>query len=172
MSEIVNVLPLDTRDIVFPMERDLFYKEQIEAFKNTGKPTKAVEVVNVLLFNEAGQLIVQKRSSNKAHNADLMDKSIGGHITHGDLPNFTVMLETVQELQVPSIVLNDDEDFDKTFHVLKDYTNTTAIVKHFATELVFLSKIIDDEEIVIANKTYLYVGIYEGSVKNIDREAK
>jgi len=142
MSELVNVLSLDEPNISIPMERASFYKEQIEIFRKTGKPTKAVEVVNIFLFNESGQLIIQKRSSSKAHNPNLMDKSVGGHIVYGDSPHFTVMLETVQELQVPSIVLNNDEDFRKIHILLKDYTSTTAIVKHFATEITSLNKII------------------------------
>ncbi len=172
MSELVNVLSLDEPNISIPMDRVSFYKEQTEIFKKTGKPTKAVELVNIFLFNEAGQLIVQKRSNTKAHNPNLMDKSVGGHIVHGDSPHFTVMLETVQELQVPSIVLNNDEDFTKTHILLKNYTTTTAIVKHFSTEIIPLNKIINWEIIPIANKTHLYIWIYEGAVKNIDREAK
>ncbi|EKD30200.1 MAG: hypothetical protein ACD_78C00121G0002 [uncultured bacterium (gcode 4)] len=172
MSELVNVFSLDTPDVILPTERKSFYQEQTEIFKKTGKPTKAVNVVNIFLFNEAWQLILQKRANNKAHNPDLIDKSVGWHIVYGDSPNFTVMLETVQELQVPSIVLNNDEDFNKTYALLKSYVATTAVVKHFATELVSLTKIINDEHIAIGNKTYLYVWIYEGSLRNVDREAK
>jgi hypothetical protein len=143
MSELVNVLSLDEPNISIPMDRVSFYREQTEIFKKTGKPTKAVELVNIFLFNEAGQLIVQKRSSMKNHNPNLMDKSVGGHIVHGDSPRFTVMIEAIQELQVPSIVLNNDEDFTKTYILLKNYTATTAIVKHFATEIIPLNKIIN-----------------------------
>jgi hypothetical protein len=49
---------------------------------------------------------------------------------------------------------------------------TTAIVKYFWTELVFLNKIINEKEIAIGNKTHLYIWVYEWSVKNVDREAK
>jgi hypothetical protein len=41
------------------------------------------------------------------------------------------MLETVQELQVPSIVLNNDDDFDKTLKLLSNYTATISVIKNF-----------------------------------------
>lgn len=47
------------------MDRDNFYKEQIKTFKKTGQPTRANEVVNILLFNTRKELIIQKRSNNK-----------------------------------------------------------------------------------------------------------
>lgn len=172
MSELINTITLDNPNLVVPMERASFYQEQQEIFQKTWKSTKAVEVVNIFLFNEAGQFILQKRSSTKAHNPNLIDKSVWWHIVHGDSPHFTVMLETVQELQVPSIVANNDEDFRKIHKLLKDHMATTAIVKYFWTELVFLNKIINEKEIAIGNKTHLYIWVYEWSVKNVDREAK
>lgn len=172
MSEIVNVIALDNPNLVFPMERASFYKEQTEIYEKTWKPTKAVELVNVFLFNEAWQMIIQKRASSKAHNPDLMDKAVGGHIVHWDTPHFTVMLETIQELQVPSIVASNDEDFRKIHKLLKDYMATTAVVKYIWSEITSLKKIINGKEISIGNKTHLYIWIYEWSVKNVDREAK
>jgi hypothetical protein len=79
------------------MDRDDFYAEQI-ALAESGKLTnKYVEVVNVFLFTEHGELIVQKRSREKKHNANLLDKSMGGHVRCGDTPSLTAMIETVQE---------------------------------------------------------------------------
>ncbi len=103
MSDLITTYNLDDRpDIVWPMDRKEFYRGQVEAFKKFGKPTKAIAVVSIFLFNEHGELLVQKRSNEKAHNPGLLDKSIGGHIQIGDSPQYTVMVETVQELQVPS----------------------------------------------------------------------
>lgn len=172
MSELINVLSLSNPDTTFPMERSLFYDEQSTIFQETWKPTKAVEVVNIFLFNESWQLIVQKRSSAKTHNPDLIDKSIGGHVNYENSPNFTVMLETVQELQIPSIVLNNNEDFTKTYNLLKNYISTTSIIKHLSTEIVSIPKMIDGKLVSIANKTYVYIWVYSGSINNIDREAK
>jgi isopentenyldiphosphate isomerase len=128
--------------------------------------------VGIFIFNEHGELYVQKRSSTKRHNPNLQDKSIGGHILYGDTPDYTVMVETVQELQVPSIVLRTDKDFVKTHRLLKSYLDTVAIIKHVDTKIWELIKIFDGEEIKIADRYDIYFGVYHGRVKTVDREAK
>jgi hypothetical protein len=52
MSELVNVISLDNPYISFPMDRKTFYSEQVEEFQKNGKPTKAVEIVSIFLFNK------------------------------------------------------------------------------------------------------------------------
>ncbi len=101
-----------------------------------------------------------------------MDKSIGGHITAGDNAPFTAMVETVQELQVPSIVLNNEIDYQKTHNILKDYLKTVAILKHIKTDFIEIPKIIQKESITIGNKTHIYFWLYDGRVKTVDNEAK
>ena len=115
MSEILTTYLLDDLDQPMPMGRDEFYDSQIECAKKGEKPNRAVAIVDVLLFTLDGEVIIQKRSSNKRHNAGLLDKSLGGHITFGDTPDFTVMTETLQELEIAAIVLDSEEDFKKTF---------------------------------------------------------
>ena len=68
MSEIVKTYMLDNPSVMIPMERAAFYKEQIKQYALHGKPSRAVEVINIFLFNEKKQLLVQKRSQTKAHN--------------------------------------------------------------------------------------------------------
>lgn len=172
MSEQVITYHLDQPDTPVPMERDEFYREQIEVFKKTGKPTKAVEIIDIFIFDEEGELILQKRSDHKNHNPGLMDKSIGGHIQYGDSPEYTVMVETIQELQVPSITAQTDEDFQKTYKLLKNYLSTVAIIKYVGVKMHSFEKIIKGEKVLIANKKHLYFGVYTGAVKTVDREAK
>ena len=172
MSEIINTFLLSNPFELVPMERKDFYIEQVAEYKKNGAPSKAIEVVNILIFNSHGELIVQKRSYDKTHNPGLLDKSIGGHIQYGDTPNYTVMIETIQELQTPSIVLNNNEDFDKTFVLLKKYLETIAVIKHFQTTLYSPIKIVDKEPVQISNKMHLYIGVYDGRIRPVDREAK
>ena len=172
MSEIINTYKLDSPLVFSPMDRDEFYREQIEAFKKEGKPTRAVEIIDVLIFNSHGELTVQKRSFNKDHNPGLLDKSIGGHVKNGDAPDFTVMIETIQELQTPSIVLKDQLDFEKTYELLKGYLETIALVQHLSTSIISPIKILNGEKIKIANKAHIYMGVYDGRIRPVDREAK
>lgn len=143
MSEIVNSFKLNNLDSLIPVWRKEFYSEQIEVFKRTWEPTKEVEVVNIFLFNESWEFILQKRSSDKAHNANLIDKSIGWHVTHGDNSDFTAMVESVQELKVPSIVLRNHADFVKTYNLLKDYLTSTAVIEYVNTNVTYNTKIIN-----------------------------
>jgi hypothetical protein len=82
------------------------------------------------------------------------------------------MVETVQELQVPSITLRTDADFKKTHTLLKDYLNTVAIIKHIDSKVISLKKDIKGKGIPVLNKVHLYFGVYGGAIKTVDREAK
>ena len=157
---------------LIPMKRDEFYAEQIKIFKETGHATRACDIIDIFIFNSHGDLLVQKRSRDKNHNAGMFDKTIGGHVTYGDTYNHTVMVETVQELQTPSIVLNNKNDFIKTLDVLSEYTETIAIIKRNDTEIHTLPKIIKGERINILNRVHLYFGVYDGRTRPVDREAQ
>lgn len=172
MSEIINTFSLKNPSQMIPMNRKDFYDEQVKVYKEEGNPSKAVEVVNVLLFNSHGELIIQKRSFDKSHNAGLLDKSIGGHIENGNTPDYTVMMETIQELQTPSIVLKDKEEFDKTLILMNKYLETVSVIYNIKTDTKLLVKIIDEKKIEIANKIHLYLGVYDGRIRPADREAK
>ena len=171
-TETINTYLLDSPDVVVPMNREEFYKEQIEIYKKTGKPTRAVELIDIFIFNSHGELLIQKRSFEKEHNPGLLDKSIGGHIRYGDTPDYTVMVETIQELQTPSIVLKGGIAFQKTFTLLSDYLETIAIIQHENVGIHLIEKVFKGEKIVIANKIHLYYGVYDGRIRPVDREAK
>lgn len=172
MSEKINTFLLKNPFELIPMDRKDFYEEQVKIFKETGSTSRAIEIANILLFNSHGELIVQKRSYDKAHNPGLLDKSIGGHIQFGDTPDYTVMVETIQELQTPSIVLKNKEDFLKTYELLGKHLETVSVIKYFNTILYSPIKIINGVNINISNKMYLYFGVYDGRIRPVDREPK
>jgi hypothetical protein len=55
---------------------------------------------------------------------------------------------------------------------LSDYLDTIALIKNVSVFVAPLQKIFDGETVVITNKKYLYLGMYNGSTKTIDRESK
>lgn len=59
------------------MERSEFYSEEVSRSRNGLTPERYIEVIHIFLFNEHGELIIQKRSKEKNHNPNLLDKSIG-----------------------------------------------------------------------------------------------
>ena len=172
MSEILNTFLLKDPETPIPMDLEKFYSEQISIYQKTGNPTRACEIVDVFIFNTEKQLIVQKRSQDKKHNPGLLDKSIGGHVRYGDTPDYTVMVETVQEMQTPSIVLKNKSDFKKTFKLLADYLTTVSIIGHGSSDIMLLEKKIDGRPVIIANKVHVYLGIYDGRTKTVDKEAQ
>ena len=172
MSETITTYKIENPEVAIPMDRDEFYREQIEKSEKGEKPDRSIEVVDVFVFDSQGEIFIQKRSDSKAHNAGMLDKTIGGHVRFGDTDDFTVMVETVQELQVPSITLRTDKDFVKTYDLLKDYLNIVAVIKHIDSKIFELEKRIKGKDVTVLNKVHLYFGIYNGSVRTVDREAK
>lgn len=172
MSELIITRAIKNLDRIKPMERKAFYEAEVSRAVSGESPELSVDVVDVFLFNEHGELFVQKRSKDKFHNANLLDKSLGGHVQYGDSPEYTVMVETVQELQVPSISVYGAEEFEKTLKTLKKYLSTVAIVKPIDKKLYVLDKIVNGKPLSIANYVHLYFGFYSGRVKTVDREAK
>lgn len=167
-DELVTVSPLGDTSNLASYERRSYYDK---AFATDTVDLPAVHVVGVLIFNRSGQVLLQKRSLEKRHNPGLIDKSIGGHIVFGDSANYTVMLETVQELLTPSIVLRNETDFGKTLEIMKDYLTTVSIVEHQDKRELTFAKKVNGSEHMVANVLHLYFGVYDGSVKPADNEA-
>ncbi|MEI6773395.1 MAG: NUDIX domain-containing protein [bacterium] len=155
--EYVNTYDINNPYQIIPMKRDEFYDEQIEIYKKTGAPTKAVDIIDVILFNEAGEFIIQKRADHKRHNPNLLDKTIGGHVQNGDNPNHTVMVETVQELEIPSLVVNTHTEFMRTYYILSEYLQSIGLIQHIDTKIYNMEKIFDKEKVVIANRVHFYL---------------
>ncbi len=171
MSESITTYELRDLDIPVPMDRDKFYDEQIRAIKKIGKAVKAIEIIAVLLFNKDREIILQKRSHDKKHNPYLIDKTVGGHIKYGESPIYTTMVETVQELRVPSLVLRSTNDFKQNFDLLNGYLDNIAIIKELDKGMFDLERIIDGEKYIIPHVVHLYIGVYGGATKPVDREA-
>lgn len=166
-DEKITVSPVGNPAQMQPYSRAQFYDEQ---FSGEGSDL-AVHVVDIILFDSNGDLILQKRSHNKAHNPGLLDKSIGGHIVFGDTPDYTVMVESVQELLTPSIVLRDEEDFTKTLKLLRSYTETISIVRHKEVKEWKLQKLYNGALRPINNVVHMYFGVYDGRMRPADRES-
>lgn len=167
-DEKITVSPVGKPDERTSYSRKQFYDEQ---FSSDHTKDLAVHLVAVFIVTSRGDILLQKRAHDKRHNPRLVDKTMGGHITYGDEPDYTVMVETVQELLTPSIVLKNDTDFRKTYGLLKHYLNTVALVKHSQVKEFKLKKISGGKEYEVNNVFHMYFGIYDGSTKPADREA-
>ena len=117
------------------------------------------EIVTTYLLNDLDQPLPK------------IDKTIGGHIVFGDSPAYTVMAETLQEMQVASFVLESEEDFKRTYRLLKKHIGNSAHVQFIESRTYTSEKIINKETVQIANKYHFYLGVYIGSIKPADKEA-
>lgn len=172
MTETINTYPIQDPETLVPMDRNAFYAESIQFAKEGKKPVRSVEVIQIFLFNSRGEVMIQKRAFDKAHNAGLLDKSLGGHVQYGNSIDYSVMVETLQELQTPSIVLKNKSDFEKTFGLLKEYLHTIAVLRHIESDTLMISNRIGDSFVEIAKRIHVYFGIYDGRIRPADGEAK
>jgi isopentenyldiphosphate isomerase len=167
MDEKITVSPLTDITKKLPYSRRQFYEEQFSG----SRKDLAAHIIDVLLFDPSGDLILQKRSLSKNHNPGLIDKTLGGHITFGNSANYTVMVESVQELLTPSIVLDDETDFDKAFDLLQPYVDIISILEKKTVKLWNFQKLHDGRHEPVGNVVHLYFGIYNGRMRPADREA-
>jgi isopentenyldiphosphate isomerase len=65
-----------------------------------GNPSLIHRVVHVLIFNEEGKLLLQKRSLNKDVAPGKWDTSVGGHINLGENPIRAAKREMEEELGI------------------------------------------------------------------------
>ncbi|RJQ19304.1 MAG: NUDIX domain-containing protein [Nitrospiraceae bacterium] len=70
-----------------------------------GDPSLMHRVVHVLVFNENGELLLQKRSMNKDVAPGKWDTSVGGHVDHGETIVQAVTRETGEELGIKTCEL-------------------------------------------------------------------
>lgn len=67
-----------------------------------GNPLLIHRVVHVLVFNEKGELLLQKRSLNKDFAPGRWDTSVGGHVGIGEELTLSVRREMEEELGITS----------------------------------------------------------------------
>jgi len=65
-----------------------------------GNPSLIHRVVHLLVFNNKGELILQKRSMNKDVAAGKWDTSVGGHVNPGETTEDAVRREAKEELGI------------------------------------------------------------------------
>jgi isopentenyldiphosphate isomerase len=167
MDEEIIVSPVKNAFEDRSYSRKRFYDEKFGGVDNG----LAVHITDVLLFGLDGEIILQKRANDKRHNPNLIDKTLGGHIKYGDTADYTVMVETIQELLTPSIVLDSEDDFDKTLNLLKNYVDTIAIVYVKTVRPWKLENLVSDKKIPVDKIVHLYFGVYGGRMRPADKEA-
>ncbi|MFA7682396.1 MAG: NUDIX domain-containing protein [Candidatus Peribacteraceae bacterium] len=166
--EILEIYDLDG-NIIEIKHRQEFYDEIQKEFEETGKITKKVKAIRVLLMTTDGRIYLQRRSDLKAHNRGLYDKTTGGHFMSGHTWEMTVVREMVEELGIPTVVLPAKE-FTKAIETTD--VSIIGIFKEIDYDANFLSvRTTDSVPIEQPFMTTFYVGYYDGSIRFRDGEA-
>ncbi len=168
-SEKLEVYDLEG-NLVGVQDREEFYEEIKQEFKETGKITKKVKTIRLLLMNSSGRIYLQQRSKIKKENAGLYDKTIGGHVSAGDSFEMTVIRECAEELGFPATVLT-SEEFDRAIKVTPlDIVGVFKKVKYLKD---FMSERIsnDGSRIIQPFMNSMYIGYYDGPIKFVDGES-
>jgi len=168
MSELLEIYDLDG-NIIKTQKRDEFYDEIKKEFKETGKITKQVKSIRMILLNSKGHMYIQKRSYYKKENAGLYDKTIGGHVVAGHTLGLTVVKECHEELGFPAVVLT-DEEFQLAIHSTD--ASIIGLFKKIDSIQNFISiRKSKDGDFKQPYISSFYVGYYDGSIRFRDGES-
>ncbi len=169
MSELLEVFDSDGK-LLGVEERDKFYSGSKKEFRETGKITKKVKRVILLLMNSRGKIYLQKRSETKKENPDLYDKTIGGHVPEGLEEDVAIIKECSEELGFPVAVLG-KKDFEDAVGSIN--LKITGIIKRIGLirndSSIRISR--NGERFSMPYVSYVYIGYYDGSIMFADGES-
>lgn len=169
MSELLEIYELDGT-LLEIKDRKQFYQQSREEFEKTGKISKKIKRIGVLLMNSIGRIYLQKRSELKTENANLYDKTVGGHVEAGSTFELTVVKECAEELGFPSTIISDIE-FEKAIKSVNlEIIGILRKVDHLA---IFNSERIlkSGGNFIQPYITDIYIGYYDGPIKFVDGES-
>ena len=95
MSEKLEIYDLNS-NLIQIQERAEFYTEIKAEFIETGKISRKVKGIRLLLMNSNGRIYLQKRSKIKSENAGMYDKTVGGHVSVEESFELTVVRECAE----------------------------------------------------------------------------
>jgi len=169
MAEKLEIYDLDG-NLLETEDREKFYDEIKKEFAETGKITRQIKTIRLLLMNSQGRIYLQKRSKLKQENSGLYDKTVGGHVSAGDSYEMTVVRECAEELGFPASVLT-PEEFRKAIKVTK--LDIIGIFKKIEYVSKFMSKRVVNKgnDFIQPCMDSTYLGYYDGPIKFVDGES-
>jgi len=168
-QELVQVYNLEGKMLGLE-ERKKFYKDSQNEFLKTGKITKKIKTIKLLLLDSNGRVFLQKRSKIKKDNTGLYDKTVGGHVQEDDSFEITAIRECIEELGFPTTVLG-EENFDKA--IKNTDLNIIGVFRKvdFLENFLSVRKMKTGKDFVQPLINTMYVGYYNGPVKFKDGES-
>jgi isopentenyldiphosphate isomerase len=164
-DEIITLYTKEAPDAPFACGRTEYYDNDF-----TTHTDHYPAIIDVLLFNTHGDLLLQKRGRNKRNNPGKLHTTVGGHINWGERPEFSLVHECMEELGAP-VLLFPKEDYAQALAKLGPYTHKAALLYEVAD--VFRNHSADpiENRRHIKDRIWLYFGRYDGPVEIQDRES-
>ena len=168
MKEQLEIFDLEGKSLGLQDRQD-FYDAIKKEFASTGKITKKVKTVRILIMNSQGRIYLQKRSNMKKENAGLYDKTVGGHISNTEARTVTVTKECAEELGFPAAVLS-PEEFDSSIKNLD--LSVIGVLRQVDAQENFLSVRKEQSgEFIQPFISYFYIGYFDGHMRFKDGES-
>lgn len=169
MNEILEIYDLDN-NLISKQNRKDFYNDVKKEFLEKGSVSKKVKTVRVLLMNSLGRIYLQKRSSLKKENANMYDKTVGGHVASDNSFELTVVKECAEELGFPSTIVSENE-FKNAINSID--LKIIGILKKIDYLPNFMSKRIleNGTNFIQPYMTEIYIGYYDGPIRFADGES-
>lgn len=150
-------------------ERELFYKEIKEEFKEKGQISRQVKGICLFLMNSEGRIYLQKRSKLKTENPGLYDKTVGGHVSNGHSWDVTVTKECAEELGFPAAIIQ-----DKSFEDVVQEVDLTIVglFRKVDEKNNFLSIRVNKDGSIFEQPFIraFFIGYYDGPIQFMDGE--
>ena len=169
MNEQLEIYKLDDT-FLGNQDRKEFYDEVKKEFNEKGVISKKVKTIRVLLMNSLGRIYLQKRSELKEENANLYDKTVGGHVTAGSTFGLTVIKECAEELGFPATILSETE-FEQSIKSID--LKIIGLLKKvdYISNFESTRKLKDGSNFIQSYMTEIYIGYYDGAIRFADGES-
>lgn len=168
MSELLEIFDINGKKVGVK-KRKFFYSQIKREFQKTGKITKMVKTIRVVLMNSDGKIFLQKRSKEKRENAGLYDKTVGGHVPNGYPWDATVIKECAEELGFPVAIVD-----SKTLEAMGkslDLTITGLLYQVDENKPFKSVRKTRNGEFIQPSWDRIYIGYFDGSIRFCDGEA-
>lgn len=132
---------------------------------------KFLHVVDAILFNSYGEVLLQQRARHKS-SPWLLHTSIWGHVNMWEKPEFTIIHECLEEIGIPAILTTAD-DYQMYFNRLSASTDKCALLSHvryYFDDIPFENPL-TWETYKAFDRRYLCYWVYDWPLQSVDRDA-
>lgn len=147
------------------VSRTEYYAHEHDTYRG-----KFVAVVDVLLFNSRGELLLQRRGRQKKFNPYKLHTTVGGHVNAGESPDLAMTIECIEEVGAALVIVPKD-NFKTAMEKCAPYTRSVAI--GFMEEDYFRDCATDPalQNTTINDRSYFYLGLYDGPFSSPDHDS-